>query len=761
MLNISRPIKPSIDGELKVGRSLRSSLGLAPSGWTRKVVWYRSLTKNGTYSEIAGSEDKEIYTIVPSDMEGYLRVGVRYKKGILSTEEVYSDAVGPVVISDPGISQLTGKFYVGEEVSIAAGAAPLGWTLDVVWYRVYLKTEEIANSSTKYKIQKSDVFKQLQVKIRYRKNDGSQQTGWVFSDKSPTIEKGVPLAPLYLYPEDGKKTGITRDQLLSWTSTTDPDNSQMTYDVYLGHSSKSNMKKVATVDTNFYKPPSYLKRNEIYYWKVIAHDDDGYEAESVTQTFHTTRLLRKYNYPRVGWWWNPVSSIHFYPGQKDKFITTITRGSKAVAFDMQRFATDVKSEYAPATEITEITGGGQTQRDLYARGSALGPLVSMPTGYGFVTAKKNDLYFYSVSPSTGDMSFVFKQSGSPRRSVYTKVTRRSGSGYTWVYTTLARHGIRSVAIHPDGEYIAVGYEPEPFVEIYKYEGGSSLTKVKVLELSWLAHRIFSKGANARGLRVHTLKFSPSGDHLVVGDGITARLWNFKKMLDQGFPDKFASTRQINYTSETYDKNSGVAPSKFSDYRMYPQDVGRSHSSSVINTNPDYMPPRDWWTTGYFGYWQNPYSDALFIPSGISGTGKEELMTFGSYSHVFDAESGGFRKNVFRLPWSSLSPNFPPGKTNIPLRCGAVSSSGDFVAMASSNVEIRRFIPSTNYTAPYQLVYKLWSQARYNRLARYDMHFRGYITWEDRIVKVALSPDNKVLVAGDSSGRIFMWDMEGF
>ena len=712
-LNISPPTKPVIDGELKVGYTLRASLGLVPTGWTRKVRWYRSRSKDAGYKYIPWSFRSVSYRVKATDMEGYLRAGVYYvnEKEHLSTDEVYSDGVGPVAISASDRPDLIGNFYVSSEITASVAAAPTGWTLDVKWYFVG-QTKEIG-TDTKYKIQKAYIFKQLQVKIRYRKDDGSQQTDWVYSERSPIIEAGKPLAPLNLYPEDGKKTGVTRDQMLSWSPTTDPDNSKMTYDVYLGHSSKSNMKKVATVDTNFYKPSSYLQRNSIYYWKVIAHDDDGYEVESATQTFHTTRLLRKYN--SSGY----ISGLYFYPSNSSSKVV-ITSPRKVNVLEVDKFSTDVKSDFA--STIQQFSNGDK----IYSYASALGQLVGTPTNYTLLTSRMEELHMYSVYPD-GSMKFLAKHTASPR--MYgSKRTRYRG----------ARHGISSVAIHPGGKYIAVGYSPEPFVEIYKYEGGA-LQKMRTLGLTWLALSMIQKSPTITGLRVHTLKFSPSGDHLTVLDGITARLWDFNKLIDGGFAEDIGSTRIMSYTAEYFNKKNSARY----DYFHHPQYWG-----SYFTFLPGVV------SGAGRRYNKNPYTDALFIPSSVSGTNREQLMTMGLFNHLFDASTGDFKKYI--IPYLGEG-------NNTPYTAGAMESSGRWFVMGGSKVILYRFVPSTNRYRFSTRFATLWPQKNYHSPVRIDgtavevTFGDGY----DRIIKLALSPDNKVLVAGDRRGRVFLWDTEGF
>nr|NQU89168.1 LamG domain-containing protein [Bacteroidota bacterium] len=71
---------------------------------------------------------------------------------------------------------------------------------------------------------------------------------------------------------------------LSWTCT-DPENDPLTYDVYFGDTETPPQVATGISDTLF--TPSTLDYNTAYYWKIIAHDDNGNSTEGGVWSFTT------------------------------------------------------------------------------------------------------------------------------------------------------------------------------------------------------------------------------------------------------------------------------------------------------------------------------------------------------------------------------------------------------------------------------------------------------------------------------------------
>ncbi len=72
--------------------------------------------------------------------------------------------------------------------------------------------------------------------------------------------------------------------ILSW-SCSDPENNPLTYDVYFGETNPPQLVSAGQSDTTYY--PGNLNESEIYYWKVIAHDNHNNTTEGNLWNFIT------------------------------------------------------------------------------------------------------------------------------------------------------------------------------------------------------------------------------------------------------------------------------------------------------------------------------------------------------------------------------------------------------------------------------------------------------------------------------------------
>ncbi len=93
----------------------------------------------------------------------------------------------------------------------------------------------------------------------------------------------APQSPLNPSPEIGA-IGEDVEIILSWVCT-DPENDPLTYDVYFG--TESNPPQVATGIADTFYTPGTLEYATTYYWKIVAHDDQGNSTEGEIWNFTT------------------------------------------------------------------------------------------------------------------------------------------------------------------------------------------------------------------------------------------------------------------------------------------------------------------------------------------------------------------------------------------------------------------------------------------------------------------------------------------
>ncbi len=103
----------------------------------------------------------------------------------------------------------------------------------------------------------------------------------VQDDFTPTNQP--PEQPSSPNPEDGVESqSIEVD--LSW-SCTDPENDPLTYDIYFG--TVSTPPQIATGQTETYYYSGTLENNTEYFWKIIAHDNQGNTTDGPVWSFTT------------------------------------------------------------------------------------------------------------------------------------------------------------------------------------------------------------------------------------------------------------------------------------------------------------------------------------------------------------------------------------------------------------------------------------------------------------------------------------------
>jgi|GEM_PF-2184697 len=92
-----------------------------------------------------------------------------------------------------------------------------------------------------------------------------------------------PEAPTSPNPEN-EAIGQLIESTLSW-SCSDPENDPLTYDVFFG--TESTPAQVATAQSETTFDPGILEYNTQYFWKIVAHDDQGNSTEGEVWSFTT------------------------------------------------------------------------------------------------------------------------------------------------------------------------------------------------------------------------------------------------------------------------------------------------------------------------------------------------------------------------------------------------------------------------------------------------------------------------------------------
>jgi sulfatase modifying factor 1 len=99
----------------------------------------------------------------------------------------------------------------------------------------------------------------------------------------PVPDNSAPNQPSNPVPAN-QATGQFTDVNLAWTCS-DPDGDPLTYDVYFG--TASTPPQVSTGQSGASYDPGTLSNNQTYYWRVVAHDDQGHETLGLTWSFRT------------------------------------------------------------------------------------------------------------------------------------------------------------------------------------------------------------------------------------------------------------------------------------------------------------------------------------------------------------------------------------------------------------------------------------------------------------------------------------------
>ena len=121
-------------------------------------------------------------------------------------------------------------------------------------------------------------------------DQGSSITGpiWHFTTRG----NDAPYVPSDPDPEDGE-TDVDIDVSLSWTGG-DPDEDEVTYDIYFGDSTPPPKVKSNQTSTT-YDPPGELDFDTTYVWKIVAWDPFNYSSAGPIWSFTTEENLPPYS----------------------------------------------------------------------------------------------------------------------------------------------------------------------------------------------------------------------------------------------------------------------------------------------------------------------------------------------------------------------------------------------------------------------------------------------------------------------------------
>ena len=213
--------RPVIEGVAVLDSMLRLRLQVSPSGWVRKVKWYRG--KDGGYSEISGATGVS-YKLGIADGGSQLRAGVlyevSYKDGGATkrymTKELYSDPTSEVRFIYLNLPVIEGVPEVGSELRVESVALD-GWEVSYEWQRGLgeddSKYVRVAGSSGQsLKLRHRDIGYQFRVRLAFT-NKLQRTIVERFYSKPTSLVTWVRDHPLLLYGLQ-KESGKSREKSL-------------------------------------------------------------------------------------------------------------------------------------------------------------------------------------------------------------------------------------------------------------------------------------------------------------------------------------------------------------------------------------------------------------------------------------------------------------------------------------------------------------------------------------------------------------------
>jgi hypothetical protein len=104
---------------------------------------------------------------------------------------------------------------------------------------------------------------------------------WEFTTGSGNHAPSAPSTP---DPADGT-TGVPISTSFAWSGGVDPDGDPVVFDLYLGPGNPPPF--IGTFSSPGFDPPADLDYDTLYYWRVVARDDQGAQTSSSTWSFTT------------------------------------------------------------------------------------------------------------------------------------------------------------------------------------------------------------------------------------------------------------------------------------------------------------------------------------------------------------------------------------------------------------------------------------------------------------------------------------------
>jgi hypothetical protein len=126
------------------------------------------------------------------------------------------------------------------------------------------------------------------VDVWNKKGEQKKGTIWSFT----TRDNNPPNTPSNPYPSNGSKNSSICGKF-NWSGG-DPDNDNVTYDLYLGECGKQLEKIASNITSSYYNFTQLLEFNTCYIWKIVAWDEFGYIMSGPIWMFITQQNLPPY-----------------------------------------------------------------------------------------------------------------------------------------------------------------------------------------------------------------------------------------------------------------------------------------------------------------------------------------------------------------------------------------------------------------------------------------------------------------------------------